>query len=388
MAAKETDTRLHLPSLSISGFRGIDSLAIPQLGRVTLFAGQNGTGKTTVLEAVRVYAARAQPLILHELLQSREEYTTALNSENDQVPLPDYRALFHGRDINKTRRLSIGPTDGSDDLAIEFAVPADWSSEQADLFDASLYSGFLPETEVQAIKVTYRFKELWLPWVVTADVQRSVLRRNRYFRHAQLKQLDENEWSSIECNSIGPGLLNNASLARFWDKVTLTEEEERAISALRLILGDGIERVAVVGDHGPRYRSDGRRVVVKLSGESNPVPLKSLGDGVTRMFGVGLALANSRNGFLLIDEAENGIHYSVQQQYWDMVMRTARHNNVQVFATTHSLDCWKGFAMAADKIENSEGMLVRLEREKNEMRAVHYKEKHLRVAAEQGIEVR
>lgn len=49
---------LFLPQLLIRGFRGIAELLIPRLGRVTLLAGKNGVGKTTVLDAVRVYAAR------------------------------------------------------------------------------------------------------------------------------------------------------------------------------------------------------------------------------------------------------------------------------------------------------------------------------------------
>ena len=48
---------LPLPSLSISGFRGFQDLLIPQLGRVTLLTGRNGVGKTTVLDAMRIYAA-------------------------------------------------------------------------------------------------------------------------------------------------------------------------------------------------------------------------------------------------------------------------------------------------------------------------------------------
>ena len=55
---------LHLPDLSIRNFRGIQSLSIRRLGRVTLLGGRNGVGKTTVLEAVRVYAARAHPRAL------------------------------------------------------------------------------------------------------------------------------------------------------------------------------------------------------------------------------------------------------------------------------------------------------------------------------------
>ena len=41
-------------------FRGIDQLSIPRLGRVTLLAGKNGVGKTTALEASRVFAARGR----------------------------------------------------------------------------------------------------------------------------------------------------------------------------------------------------------------------------------------------------------------------------------------------------------------------------------------
>ena len=54
----ETDKGLLLPDLTINGFRGIDELTIPRLGRVTLLAGENGIGKTSVLDAIRLYAAR------------------------------------------------------------------------------------------------------------------------------------------------------------------------------------------------------------------------------------------------------------------------------------------------------------------------------------------
>ena len=49
---------LQLYDLVIVGFRGIQKLTIGRLGRVTLLAGKNGVGKTTVLEAVRVFASR------------------------------------------------------------------------------------------------------------------------------------------------------------------------------------------------------------------------------------------------------------------------------------------------------------------------------------------
>ena len=53
---------LHLPNLTIRRFRGIQDVSITGLGRVTLIAGKNGVGKTTVLDAVRAYAARGKYL--------------------------------------------------------------------------------------------------------------------------------------------------------------------------------------------------------------------------------------------------------------------------------------------------------------------------------------
>lgn len=85
--------RLHLPDLFIQGFRGIDALSIPRLGRVTLLAGKNGIGKTTVLDAVRVYASRGRYGPLHDLLRDRDEMAVATNEEGDSVLVPDLRAL-------------------------------------------------------------------------------------------------------------------------------------------------------------------------------------------------------------------------------------------------------------------------------------------------------
>ena len=90
----------------------------------------------------------------------------------------------------------------------------------------------------------------------------------------------------------------------------------------------------------------------------------------------------------MIDEAENGIHHSIQRDFWEMILRTAEENNVQVFATTHSWDCVAGFAQASTDLDDVDGALVRIERHGNDTRAVEYSEEKLEVAAKQGIEVR
>ena len=379
----ERTNDLHLPDLSVTGFRGIEHLSIARLGRVTLLTGRNGVGKTTVLDAVRVYAARGRPIVLHELLERREEFAAALDEDHDRVVVPDYTALFHGRGATQEEPIRIGPIGGGDDLLIAGSPPGDWSPEQRELF-----ADHQAAADVQAVRIVYRKKERLLPSFLAVNDRRAAnWSRRRYFRNLQRGLFDDSEWPVIECESLGPGLPSNNRLARFWDNVALTEEEDLSIRALQLI-GDGIERVAVVGDDERRYPGDGRRVVVKLKDHSRPVPLKSLGDGVTRVFAAGLALANSRDGFLVVDEAENGIHYSLQPDFWGMILRAAHQNNVQVLETTHSWDCVTGFARAAVQVPDAAGVLIRLEKDGEQVRAVEYSEEDLDAAAEQRIEVR
>ena len=379
--AAERANALHLPDLSITNFRGIDHLSIRRLGRVTLLAGRNGVGKTTVLEAVRVFAARGRAGVLQQLLASHDEFATFLDADHDALMSPDYAALFGGRTATPEHPITICTRLGTDEVRITVPTRDDWPTDQRELF-ADLWA----EADGQVFKVSFRDqKKLLFP---PLQNPRANWLRHRYAKGMSPYFSDNDEWPAIECRSLGPGLPRNRDLARFWDRVALTDEEDLALESMRLT-GNGIERIAVIDDNKERtYGTAGRRVVVKLKDCPKPVPLKSLGDGVTRLFAAGLALANSRNGFLVVDEAENGIHRSVQRDFWRLVLQAARRNDVQVLATTHSQDCVTGFARAIGDIGDAEGVLVRLEKDADRVRAVDYSEEELATIAEQGIEVR
>ena len=374
-----TDTNgLHLPDLTIQGFRGIDKLSIPRLGRVTLLAGRNSVGKTTVLDAVQVYAARGRYEALVGLLHSRSE-STVVNTDNGQLAIrPDWETIFNGRAISPDSYISIGPADIEEQLIIQ---PTRLNHKEAKFVRNTklirpMHIDLAGETRTHALEVRY------------ANTRRIFL------LDISLSYPNSDEPPpEIRTQYLGPAPPTNNDLADLWDGVALTDHEERAVDALGLIFGTNVNRVAVVGDNlmgdsvlflGHR----GRRMVARLKGHKQPVPLASLGDGALRLFGVAIALANSRNGFMLIDEAENGIHHSIQRDYWRMVLQTAHENNVQVLATTHSWDCVTGFAQAATELEDVEGVLVRLSRSNGDLRAIEYPEEELATAAEQGIEVR
>ena len=384
MSQQTLDNALHLRDLSITGFRGIKDLAIGRLGRVTLIAGRNGVGKTTVLEAVRVFATRGRYSLLSTLLQGRDELI-APDDANEKRSAPDFAALFHGRNP-RVGRIVIGPSNPRDQLVLEeVALP----EEQGSLLERLLPEEAVDDS-VRVLGVRFRGAFHILPvysLVRDPHARRVFTTGSAGATRVLRKTLDERDRSAeIAYRSLGPGPLGNHDISRDWGAIALTDHETTAMEALSLVMGQKVRGVAVVGDDS-RYRGYSR-TIVRLEGLSYPVPLKSLGDGAVRVFGVALALANSRNGFLVIDEAENGIHHSIQKPFWRMVLRTAQANNVQVLATTHSIDCVRGFAAASDEAEEIECALVRVVRRNGETWAVEYSEKNLVIAAEQGIEVR
>ena len=365
---------LLLPDLAIRGFRGIEDLTIPRLGRVTLLAGKNGIGKTTVLEAVRIYASRGRPNAISNVLDAREEYSLESNKERNRVYDTDWTALFYGRDITTNISATIGPFHNSNQLVMKVVI-----LDEEELSEHS--PDIIPEEPIKAINVAYSGSDIWR-WVLSHDVRK-------------LRRVIQEIPPPINSRSLGPGLLTSRELAELWDTIALEPNEDKAVQSLNIIEGLNVDRVTMIGENGllqkrpvgrgPRV---GRRPVVKLKDHEHRVPLKSLGDGVARVFAMALSLANSRGGFLLVDEIENGIHYSIQRDFWRMVLQTAHENDVQVIATTHSSDCIKGFAQAAQEYQNIDGILVRLTRRYGPLRAVEYSEEDLLIAAELGTEVR
>ena len=371
-----------LPDLTVSNFLGIDNLTLPRLGRVTLLAGKNSVGKTTLLDAIRVYAARGRYSVLSEILKRREEVLSVADEDGDGVSEIDWAALFHGRGSSAANCVSIGPTNADDQLKIEMSRLTDEQSSRL----AKISPDLPADDRLRALKVMYGDYVGTLPWwfVPRGEISVGISSRG-HFLHRLLN--DSDPPPVISCASLGPGLPDNAGIAGFWDNVVLTKYADHAAQSLRLIFGDDVDDVVMVGE-GFRGRP-GRRAIVKFKSNEWPVPLRSLGDGALRLCGIALALANSHNGFLLLDEAENGIHYSLQSDFWRMVLRTAHENNVQVVATTHSWDCVSGFARAAKESADVEGILIRLDRnDDGELRPVLYSEKNLGIAAGQGIEVR
>ena len=99
-------------------------------------------------------------------------------------------------------------------------------------------------------------------------------------------------------------------------------------------------------------------------------------------------MVHSANGILLVDEIDTGLHHTVMKDMWKFLYDAAEQYDVQVFATTHSRDCYQSLAVVCRDwvAENSDATIQRIERERED--SVAYTEQEIIAAAERDSEVR
>ena len=367
-----------LTTISLTGFRALDQVDVPNLGRVNVLVGENGAGKTSLLEAVRLLGARGHPaaLLASAVERGECEVDEADNGTTERVAI--LRHAFHGRKV-----------DGQS----KFVVSAEDSAEgrlevSCEVFDAARQSP-PPMTGIDpgalfpdwAIRITHSSER-----VPTLKVPVAWSRAN-----SQRLGLPEPPMARALKSSTGLPVflraneLNDLILAGLWDAVVATPAKEAVVASLQRLEPAARDVDLRSGHHLP-FRS---RVSVRLTnGEEATAPIGSLGGGFTWLFALALGAAATPNQMLLIDDIDAGLHHRAMDAMWTMVMEAARRRDLQVFATTHSIDCLTSLRRACER-DDRRGEDVRVIRlVKGGRAAITFTADELATAIEGEVEVR
>ena len=311
-------TQSQFSDVHVQCYRGLDGLALDGLKRINLIAGVNNAGKTSLLEAIYLLARQNDEAGLLDVIRWRGR----IEGEPDplwlveQIP-PAIRIAGCFDEVNgNSANLDVQRVNepGED---IE-----DQTTFLAKLAIESSYAGHAQSTDV----------------ALFSDRPRRASFRGRHW------------------------LCRSALTSPFWVNRAdaLSESNKAALEA-----GTKAKVIDFIRDH-----LDERMTNIELADKFNRFlvshqdfdrapDLSSFGDGMRRIFEVGLLFAGVQGGVLLIDEFENAIHTALLVPFTRMVQELAVELNVQVFLTTHSKETLDAFIENRYKTEDIAGYAIR-----------------------------
>lgn len=369
--------RKQLESITIHCFRGLKDLELSALGRVNLLVGPNNSGKTSVLEAISVYSAPTDVLQWVKVARNRQVGPSFL-----RFAVEDMKWLFPQGDPERNtwpfqgqvRISSTGDYEikevragfleilGSRGPGDEEPVAGDEAAEEpSDDGTGGLRPGASVEVDARTAVETYRSDfVLW-------EGKRVVGRRLGPSLPVQtITQLSH--W--IE------GLLVNRL-----SEAELGRTKDQAIE-LAQGLDTDIRDLKVLSPRGAKSSLYVEHARLGLA------PITALGDGVRRALIFALSLPFAKDGVLLIDEIETAIHVEALAGIFFWLVEACRDFNVQLFATTHSLEAVDAM-LAEDSVAFGDTVLYRLHAAPDKTAAKRFERDRLaRIRYEWGLDVR
>lgn len=287
-----------IENLIIENFKCFKHLEVTNIGRVNLIGGKNNVGKTAFLEAVELLSLPENPIELLATISSilvRRQANHPNYIEND---------FFYGN--------SDTVTIGSDIKNCQLKASIGAIQNQIIITPNQNNSHAIP-TEI--IKSTVNDN--------TAEFPKEHLGR---------LQIPAKKYIFIPSSKC-----NDQHIAILFGALTDARKEVFLNESLSLFDSNIIELRLI-----PK---EGNILLLKLAfkNKDSLVLLSSLGEGINRYIAILCAIWANKDGVLLIDEIENGIHYTNYKKLWQIIFRASIDANCQLFITTHSKECISAF---------------------------------------------
>ncbi|MBF0463954.1 MAG: AAA family ATPase [Nitrospirae bacterium] len=289
----------HFSEVNITEFRCLKNIELKNLSTINIFAGINNSGKTSVLEAIKLLSSLNNKLEFIDLIRLRAKSfgikATKTEWFTEQIPTAHISGIFSDVPVS----LSLTKEDCTVDDETYYVTSALFDIKACDQFSSKIH---FFKNDSQMIGET--------------------------------KSLRPSLFSSPFTDDLNPKLLmdcHRESLKAGSKKMVIDFIKKHIDNAIQNIELNDIDRFTVVHD----------------TMVPNP-DLTVFGEGLQRIFKMGMLFAAAKNGVVLIDEFENAIHASLLPKVVLLVYKLAVEFNVQIFLTSHSKECIDAFAMCED----------------------------------------
>jgi len=352
----------------IKNFKCFKSLIVPELGRITLISGRNNVGKTVLLEALLLFLDQHNPGTTIQQYGRRGIERVTLTTEAMWQP------IFRNYDMDAEILISLTINGNPEQVTVRF------NREFTPLAPTKV------QTEEQQISTDEELATL------AVDIEYSGKSGEKIILHHFPDPNNNNRPTIVSKTKPAKISLPSASFfaskkhiqanetAEQFSNLAQINRENEAVRFLRIIeprlQGLKIIKKGVISSvHG------------KLEDLPQTIPIHFMGEGMEKLLSLIVAITHSPNRIILLDEMENGLHYSILPKIWEALGKALRKYNCQLITTTHSYECLRAAYEGLCEIPE-DFRYIRLNRKDDETSAKLSNYDMIGTAIETNLEVR
>lgn len=320
--------RRHIKTLSIDSYRGLEELNIENLGFINILVGDNNVGKTSVLEAIQ-FLSNPTKFTLFKLLRGREGRIRMNIADS-------FRYIFDIKQENFYKFQIKGIVENQEEIV---TIKAKKEKRFFDLIELSKtnsllrhklkYRDSLSEGQEELENFLVRIDSLLHPSKNKIFLDEDGFEYNFEINKYSSSLFRINDTTSLKVNFIQT--IDHLVANPFSNLIKTKEIKDKAINLLKEF-DNTIEDLRYIEDDNRNY------VPVIETNNGNYIPLSLYGDGLKKVLLLLDSIISVKDGILLIDEFETGLHTSIMKKVFKFMSEIAETLNVQLFLTTHSLE--------------------------------------------------
>lgn len=340
-----------IEKIRIKNYRGIKSLEIDNLKKYNFFIGNNGSSKTTSLEA-----------IFSAIPNDGNAIVIMANSRGMQVKLSNNNSFFYNSNINDDIEFTL-----NDDITTKISLK-NINRLNNNLLNSNNYNEFIYNISV----FEKNNKTLY-------ESNFGIDPSNRIF---PIEIKTNTEWNEYiekygRCFWISPLTKYQYGIAQIAKEMIENKKKEYILKAIGFFEED-IDDIV----------SDGTEVLLSKKGVGKMLPISSFGGGLSSALDIITCLFYDGITSIFIDEAETGLHYTNFPKFCEVLIDISTNKNIQFFITTHSDEFLKDFYNILVKKRNEDITTYRFQKIDSDIKIVYYPYERAIRALKDGWDIR
>ena len=340
-----------IEKIRIKNYRGIKSLEIDDLKKYNFFIGNNGSSKTTSLEA-----------IFSAIPNDGNAIVIMANSRGMQVKLSNNNSFFYNSNISDDIEFTL-----NDDITTKISLK-NINRLNNNLLSSNNYNEFIYNISV----FEKNNKTLY-------ESNFGIDPSNRIF---PIEIKTNTEWNEYiekygRCFWISPLTKYQYGIAQIAKEMIENKKKEYILKAIGFFEED-IDDIV----------SDGTEVLLSKKGVGKMLPISSFGGGLSSALDIITCLFYDGITSIFIDEAETGLHYTNFPKFCEVLIEISTNKNIQFFITTHSDEFLKDFYNILIKKRNEDITTYRFQKIDSDIKIVYYPYERAIRALKDGWDIR